>query len=181
MKIPCNDRNGSLLMQPPLPSTNMGKILFLNNGIHKTYKVSRSRVPCLFLLFSANMQHTQRRTSLSSQGSDLSSASDSIFDLQDLVQQYKSQPELLKLILQSKVEEDKRRTEEAKLRIKELDLKEKHTSSKRRISSSSLSSADESVDHRRRNSAAFAMVAMQQQSSPPASPSRYFYTFFFLS
>ncbi|KAI8139960.1 hypothetical protein BJV82DRAFT_624552 [Fennellomyces sp. T-0311] len=121
--------------------------------------------------------HPRRRTSLSSQCSELSSTSDSnpIFDLQDLVQQYKSQPELLKLILQSKVEEDKRRAEEAKLRIKELDLylKEKHIPSKRRISSSS--SSDESVDHRRRNSAAFAMVAMQQQSpspsSPPASPS----------
>lgn len=44
------------------------------------------------------------------------------YDLQEVIQQYQSQPELLKLILTSKVEEDKRRAEEAKLRAKELDL-----------------------------------------------------------
>ncbi|KAI7872663.1 hypothetical protein BDF14DRAFT_1710323, partial [Spinellus fusiger] len=43
-------------------------------------------------------------------------------NLQEIVQQYQSQPELLKLILTSKVEEDKRRAEEAKLRSKELDM-----------------------------------------------------------
>ncbi|KAI8391105.1 uncharacterized protein BYT42DRAFT_478386, partial [Radiomyces spectabilis] len=43
-------------------------------------------------------------------------------DLQDVILYYQSQPELLRLILLSKVEEDKRRTEEAKLRAKELDL-----------------------------------------------------------
>ncbi|KAI8997369.1 hypothetical protein BDB01DRAFT_770862 [Pilobolus umbonatus] len=46
----------------------------------------------------------------------------SIYGLQELIQQYQSQPELLKLILTSKVEEDKRRAEEAKLRAKELDI-----------------------------------------------------------
>lgn len=45
-----------------------------------------------------------------------------LYDLQQVIQQYQSQPELLKLILTSKVEEDKRRAEEAKLRAKELDL-----------------------------------------------------------
>ncbi|KAL0090825.1 DNA-binding WRKY transcription factor [Phycomyces blakesleeanus] len=43
-------------------------------------------------------------------------------DLQDVIICYQSQPDLLKLILLSKVEEDKRRAEEAKLRAKELDL-----------------------------------------------------------
>lgn len=43
-------------------------------------------------------------------------------DLQDVIFYYQSQPELLRLILLSKVEEDKRRAEEAKLRAKELDL-----------------------------------------------------------
>lgn len=43
-------------------------------------------------------------------------------DLQEVIIYYQSQPELLRLILLSKVEEDKRRTEEAKLRAKELDL-----------------------------------------------------------
>lgn len=44
------------------------------------------------------------------------------FDLQDVIAQFGGQPELLKLILTSKVEEDKRKAEEAKLRVKELDL-----------------------------------------------------------
>lgn len=43
-------------------------------------------------------------------------------DLQSVVSKYHANPELLKLILTSKVEEDKRRTEEAKLKAKELDL-----------------------------------------------------------
>ncbi|CAO3635213.1 unnamed protein product [Cunninghamella echinulata] len=42
--------------------------------------------------------------------------------LQDIIQQYQSQPELLKLILTSKVQEDRRYTEEAKLRSKTLDM-----------------------------------------------------------
>ncbi|KAI8335626.1 hypothetical protein BD560DRAFT_414124 [Blakeslea trispora] len=49
-----------------------------------------------------------------------------LYDLQEVIQQYQSQPELLKLILTSKVEEDKRRAEEAKLRAKELDLYFQH-------------------------------------------------------
>ncbi|KAG2185879.1 hypothetical protein INT43_002317 [Umbelopsis isabellina] len=44
------------------------------------------------------------------------------YDLQEIIVQYQQQPELLKLILSSKVEEDKRRAEEAKLRAKEIDL-----------------------------------------------------------
>ncbi|KAI8877624.1 hypothetical protein K501DRAFT_288284 [Backusella circina FSU 941] len=44
------------------------------------------------------------------------------YDLQDIIQQFQSHPELLKLILTSKVEEDKRKAEEAKLRTKELDV-----------------------------------------------------------
>ncbi|CEP16015.1 hypothetical protein [Parasitella parasitica] len=43
-------------------------------------------------------------------------------DLQEIVTYYQSQPELLRLILLSKIEEDKRRTEEAKLKAKELDM-----------------------------------------------------------
>ncbi|CAO3688977.1 unnamed protein product [Umbelopsis vinacea] len=44
------------------------------------------------------------------------------YDLQEIISQYQQHPELLKLILSSKVEEDKRRAEEAKLRAKEIDL-----------------------------------------------------------
>jgi len=44
------------------------------------------------------------------------------YDLQEIISQYQQHPDLLKLILASKVEEDKRRAEEAKLRAKEIDL-----------------------------------------------------------
>lgn len=43
------------------------------------------------------------------------------FDLQDVIHQFRTQPDLLQLILNSKVEEDRRRAEEAKLRGKEID------------------------------------------------------------
>lgn len=51
--------------------------------------------------------------------SDNSSAN--FFNLDRLMQQYGEQPELLELILSSKVEEDRRRAEEAKLKRKEID------------------------------------------------------------
>ncbi|KAI9276921.1 hypothetical protein BDA99DRAFT_494426 [Phascolomyces articulosus] len=78
----------------------------------------------------------RRKQSISSQSSELSVTSESTSELQDLIQQYKSQPELLKLILTSKVEEDKRRTEEAKLRIKELDLYPREKSNNNNTTSS---------------------------------------------
>ncbi|KAI8079779.1 uncharacterized protein BX664DRAFT_341435 [Halteromyces radiatus] len=56
------------------------------------------------------------------------STSAPLYELQEVIQQYKAHPELLKLILTSKVEEDKRRAEEAKLRAKELDYYLKHDS-----------------------------------------------------
>lgn len=110
-----------------------------------------------------------------------------LYDLQEVIQQYQTQPELLKLILTSKVEEDKRRAEEAKLRAKELDVylqnKSSHTKNHsapyfipkrhhRHHASSSISSLsslseeeiedeDYNSDHQqRRHSAAAAMLAM---------------------
>ncbi|KAI9305956.1 hypothetical protein BJ944DRAFT_264321 [Cunninghamella echinulata] len=44
------------------------------------------------------------------------------YELQEMLVHYQSQPDLLQLILESKLQEDKRRTEEARLRAKELDL-----------------------------------------------------------
>ncbi|CAO3631450.1 unnamed protein product [Cunninghamella blakesleeana] len=44
------------------------------------------------------------------------------YELQEMLIHYQSQPDLLQLILESKLQEDKRRTEEARLRAKELDL-----------------------------------------------------------
>ncbi|KAK9703382.1 hypothetical protein K7432_010766 [Basidiobolus ranarum] len=43
-------------------------------------------------------------------------------ELVDLLSQYSTQPELLKLILQSKLQEDKRKTEETRLRSMQIDL-----------------------------------------------------------
>lgn len=43
------------------------------------------------------------------------------FDLHDVIQRYGDQPEVLGLILSSKVEEDRRKAEEARLRQKELE------------------------------------------------------------
>lgn len=110
-----------------------------------------------------------------------------LYDLQEVIQQYRSQPELLKLILSSKVEEDKRRAEEAKLRAKELDLyshkmlpsandyhkqprpapytipksrTHNHSSSISSASSSSSSLSFEEDNDQRRHSAAAAMLAM---------------------
>jgi hypothetical protein len=75
----------------------------------------------------------------------LNDTNSTTYDLQDIIQQYQSTPELLKLILTSKVEEDKRKAEEAKLRAKELDLYLQHgnqppspEASPRRLSVSSL-------------------------------------------
>ncbi|KAG1050816.1 hypothetical protein G6F46_004158 [Rhizopus delemar] len=80
-----------------------------------------------------------------------------LYDLQEVIQHYRSQPELLKLILTSKVEEDKRRAEEAKLRAKELDLLlQQQTSNKRK----SFGSDHEESIEKRRHSAAAAMLAM---------------------
>ncbi|KAI9255472.1 hypothetical protein BY458DRAFT_520106 [Sporodiniella umbellata] len=45
-----------------------------------------------------------------------------ICDLRDVIVYYQTEPELLKLILESKVQEDRRKGEEARMRAKELDL-----------------------------------------------------------
>ncbi|KAI9347861.1 hypothetical protein BD770DRAFT_430026 [Pilaira anomala] len=71
------------------------------------------RSPSPFMMYANN-------TSPYSQPSQPESCDSS--DLQSVVSKYHANPELLKLILTSKVEEDKRRTEEAKLKAKELDL-----------------------------------------------------------
>ncbi|KAI8381563.1 uncharacterized protein BYT42DRAFT_613336 [Radiomyces spectabilis] len=49
-----------------------------------------------------------------------------LFNLEKVVQRYGGQPQLLELILSSKVEEDRRRAEEAKLKRKEIDYLLQH-------------------------------------------------------
>ncbi|KAI8342566.1 hypothetical protein BC941DRAFT_413141 [Chlamydoabsidia padenii] len=103
------------------------------------------------------------------------SSSAPLYELHQVIQQYQAHPDLLKLILTSKVEEDKRRAEEAKLRAKELDYYIKHDSPapallppiKRKLSISSPCQPS-MEDQQRRHSAATAMLAM---SSPPSNES----------
>ncbi|GAN09556.1 hypothetical protein MAM1_0274d09086 [Mucor ambiguus] len=70
------------------------------------------------------MNNTNNNTSMNSNNNNGSNPAINPVscDLQDVIIYYQSQPELLRLILLSKVEEDKRRAEEAKLRAKELDM-----------------------------------------------------------
>lgn len=63
--------------------------------------------------------HAQRPSLVPAIGKEV--ANQPHFNLEKVVHQYGEQPELLELILSSKVEEDRRRAEEAKLRQKEID------------------------------------------------------------
>ncbi|KAK4513158.1 uncharacterized protein ATC70_012953 [Mucor velutinosus] len=72
---------------------------------------------------TTTMNNTNNNTGMNSNNNSSNPAINPVScDLQDVIIYYQSQPELLRLILLSKVEEDKRRAEEAKLRAKELDL-----------------------------------------------------------
>ncbi|KAI7894392.1 uncharacterized protein EV154DRAFT_560345 [Mucor mucedo] len=73
-------------------------------------------------------------------------------DLQSVVSKYHANPELLKLILASKVEEDKRRTEEAKLKAKEIDLYFQQQQEKDETNRKSLIYPKEPQEERRRRS-----------------------------
>lgn len=93
-----------------------------------------------------------------------------LYDLQEVIQQYQSQPELLKLILTSKVEEDKRRAEEAKLRAKELDLYFQH---KEKKSHKILPSISSTLRKNRSSSASspYAIPPLSSHSSQQTSAS----------
>lgn len=80
-------------------------------------------------LFTGTEETTHPLTNTPVTTSSVSSASStswthpsSSYDLQQVLLQYRSQPDLLQLILESKLQEDRRRTEEARLKAKELDL-----------------------------------------------------------
>ncbi|ORZ20639.1 hypothetical protein BCR42DRAFT_409184 [Absidia repens] len=114
------------------------------------------------------------------------SVSAPLYELQDVIQQYKAHPELLKLILTSKVEEDKRRAEEAKLRAKELDYYLKHDSNTTPPSPPSLSTNyhQQQSNYQRKMSIPSRISVNQDRSAPyptsthsttatsPLSPSR---------
>ncbi|KAJ8655983.1 hypothetical protein O0I10_008423 [Lichtheimia ornata] len=111
-------------------------------------------------------------------------------DLQQVLAEYDTEPEMLKLILRCKIEEDKRHTAEARLKAKELDLmwvqsqlaaRCQHNAaaaaasthndfssalSKRTSSISSYEDDEDDHQRRRRDSAAAAMIAMGSTPSP---------------
>ncbi|CAO3592655.1 unnamed protein product [Absidia cylindrospora] len=68
------------------------------------------------------IQQNHPSTAISTMNNTDNNNSTNSCDLQDIIICYQSQPDLLRLILSSKLEEDKRRAEEAKLKAKELDL-----------------------------------------------------------
>lgn len=121
-------------------------------------------------------------------------------DLQQVLAEYDTEPEMLKLILRCKIEEDKRHTAEARLKAKELDLmwvqsqlaaRCQHNAaaaaasthndfssalSKRTSSISSYEDDEDDHQRRRRDSAAAAMIAMGSTPSPcNYYPTRYVY------
>lgn len=109
-------------------------------------------------------------------------------DLQQVLAEYDTEPEMLKLILRCKIEEDKRHTAEARLKAKELDLmwvqsqlaaRCQHNAaaaasthndfsilSKRTSTTSSYDEDEDDHQRRRRDSAAAAMIAMGSTPSP---------------
>jgi hypothetical protein len=89
------------------------------------------------------------------------------YDLQEVIQQYQSQPELLKLILTSKVEEDKRRAEEAKLRAKELDLYLQQPPSPRR---SPTPEGEEEVDQKKMSFKVLPSLSKKARPAPYCIP-----------
>jgi hypothetical protein len=93
-----------------------------------------------------------------------------LYDLQEVIQQYQSQPELLKLILTSKVEEDKRRAEEAKLRAKELDLYFQH---KEKKSYKMLPSISSTLKRSRSSSSPYVIPPLSQTQQTSSSSAAY--------
>lgn len=111
-------------------------------------------------------------------------------DLHQVLAEYDTEPEMLKLILRCKIEEDKRHTAEARLKAKELDLmwvqsqlaaRCQHNAaaaaasthndfssilSKRTSTTSSYDEDEDDHQRRRRDSAAAAMIAMGSTPSP---------------
>ncbi|RUS12541.1 hypothetical protein BC937DRAFT_87586 [Endogone sp. FLAS-F59071] len=90
-----------------------------SNGLTTSPQPSNSHPPSSLPQTFQHMSISQNSPLSTSLAASSSSAG---FDLQDVISQFQSQPELLKLILMSRAEEDRRKCEEAKLRAKEIDL-----------------------------------------------------------
>ncbi|KAH8555277.1 hypothetical protein BGW37DRAFT_476524 [Umbelopsis sp. PMI_123] len=115
------------------PQTSPGAISSHSNSYFDQLYISPSEGPFIRTSSQENMPaHTASYQSAATAAipqsaytlstSPNSTATVAGFDLQDVIHQFRTQPELLHLILNSKVEEDRRRAEEAKLRGKEIDF-----------------------------------------------------------
>ncbi|KAI7882385.1 hypothetical protein K492DRAFT_145229 [Lichtheimia hyalospora FSU 10163] len=91
-------------------------------------------------------------------------------NLQDVLLYYRSQPELLRLILMSKVEEDKRRTEEARLRAKELDVLLFQEQQQLMTMASAAGIASAGFDGTTTNASGHLPEQSYRESSPPCHP-----------
>lgn len=89
--------------------------------------------------------------------------------LNDILTKYTEKPDLLELILLSKVEEDRRRTEEIKLRSRQLDymLQNQHPSSSSSSSPSCCSSSSPSITHAIRQTTPLQPVNIRTPSPDP--------------
>lgn len=133
--------------------------------------------------FSSETQHhyplsfTNRHNTLENQSRRHQSTLEHVcMDLQQVLAEYDTEPEMLKLILRCKIEEDKRHTAEARLKAKKLDLMwiqsqlaarcQHHTTHNDSSKRASISSFEDDHQRRRRDSAAAAMIAMGNAPSP---------------
>ncbi|OAD78677.1 DNA-binding WRKY transcription factor [Phycomyces blakesleeanus NRRL 1555(-)] len=117
--------------------------------------------------FHQKSRHSQQQSqsaATQSAATQESPGPSSFLSLERVVQQYGSRPELLELILSTKVEEDRRRAEEAKLRRKEIDyLLHRHQST-----DSSLDRPNTNTSNSNNNS----NIRSWKQSSSPKSQLR---------
>ncbi|KAI9473931.1 MAG: hypothetical protein EXX96DRAFT_541587 [Benjaminiella poitrasii] len=98
------------------PSNDAGLLRYATSPKNKYIdSISNNDLSPFSPSFMPSKQQLYQSPSSSQQQKDAS-------DLQTVVSKYQTNPELLKLILTSKVEEDKRKAEEAKLKAKELDI-----------------------------------------------------------
>ena len=103
---------------PSPPNTAASSPLHNAPSLQKEHIKSSWHHPSLSANFSTSRTMTNvNNTSTTPPNEDAST----FLNLERVVRQYSEQPELLGLILSSKVEEDRRRTEEARLKQKEID------------------------------------------------------------
>ncbi|KAI7880160.1 hypothetical protein K492DRAFT_207709 [Lichtheimia hyalospora FSU 10163] len=122
-----NDKiDSSLFRLPSPPPNNNNANNFTSPFQQQLFSTSDDPTSCIlpdtWTSSSSSSLQAQPSTTTTTTTTDPTNNDPTACDLRDILMYYRSQPDLLRLILLSKVEEDKRRTEEARLRAKELDI-----------------------------------------------------------